>query len=87
MKDETITRKKLMDIRLEYQMQMMKAVELGKESEDILIDYYDDKILSNFLSWEDVLQDINYMCGDTGVGKLLAIRSIQIKFKLLKDKS
>lgn len=60
-----------------YKKQLTVASETSKEIQRDLIGYYTEELIKSFKSWDDLLCDINWICDDGGVGKLLAIKLIK----------
>lgn len=70
---------------IKYKAFVDQACDITRAIIPILTDYYTDEKLMGYKTFDDVLDDLNWLCPDLGVGKLIAIGEIKERYKKLKN--
>lgn len=75
--------RKIKSLETSYKRELTKAVQISRQAQKEILNYYTDDLIKSFKTWEDLLEDINFVCGDLGTGKLIAISLLKEKYKFL----
>ena len=73
--------KKILKLTIKYKQQLKEISETSKLILTSLREYYTLDYIKTFKSFDDFLEDINFVCEEGGTGKLLFIKEVELLFK------
>ena len=76
------TKKKFDILSKDYNEKLRELTDISKKIGVMLREYYTSEKLKSFSSFDEFLEDINFLCENGGLGKLLFIKEVEeIYFK------
>ena len=69
-----------MDLTIKYKRQLKEISKTSKTISSTLRYYYTDDYLKTFNDFNDFLNDIDGLCEEGGIGKVLFIKEVENKF-------
>lgn len=70
----------LSKLTAKYRLQLKEISETSKTILNTLREYYTEDYLKTFKSFDEFLEDINFVCEEGGTGKLLFIKETQSNY-------